>query len=310
MTQQRDIDRLLDQWFSDGPTRAADRVIDVVADRIERQPQRPAWRFHLREIHVNTIIRAGAAMAAVVIVAAIGFNLLSGSSPGVGGPATSPSPSPSPSSTPAPSPTPAPSAMTLPSPPTALAAGSYAAYQDSNAPFTFTVPAGWTMLDDLALIRTDGPQGDVVMFWGSMRIASKDAACPETPEAGVGHTAAALIADLAANTGLAASAPQSISVGGLNGQMIDVRIAPDWTRPCPPPFTAGMPVVPLITDVDPASGPSWGVKDHGKVRVIALEVPGGENFVITIDSAGGSSFDSTVTAAMPIIESMAFGSRS
>ena len=63
MTQQRDIDHLLDQWFSDGPTHTPDRVIDVVADRIERQPQRPAWRFHLREIHVNTIIRAGAAMA-------------------------------------------------------------------------------------------------------------------------------------------------------------------------------------------------------------------------------------------------------
>ena len=37
MTQQRDIERLLDQWFSDGPTEAPDRVIDIVADRIERQ---------------------------------------------------------------------------------------------------------------------------------------------------------------------------------------------------------------------------------------------------------------------------------
>ena len=92
MTQQRDIDHLLDQWFSDGPTHAPDRVIDVVADRIERQPQRPAWRCHLREIHVNTIVRAGAAMAAVVIVAIIGFNLLPGSGVGGPGPTTSPSP--------------------------------------------------------------------------------------------------------------------------------------------------------------------------------------------------------------------------
>ena len=92
MTQQRDIDHLLDQWFSDGPTRAPDWVIDVVADRIERQPQRPAWRFHLREIHVNTIVRAGAAMAAVVIVAVIGFNLLPGSGVGGSGPTAPPSP--------------------------------------------------------------------------------------------------------------------------------------------------------------------------------------------------------------------------
>ena len=90
MTQQRDIERLLDHWFSDGPTEAPDRVIDVVADRIERQPQRPAWRFHLREIHVNTMLRAGIAVAAVVVVAFIGFKLLPGQSGGTGGPAPDP----------------------------------------------------------------------------------------------------------------------------------------------------------------------------------------------------------------------------
>ena len=29
MNQQRDIERLLDHWFSDGPTEAPDRVIDI-----------------------------------------------------------------------------------------------------------------------------------------------------------------------------------------------------------------------------------------------------------------------------------------
>ena len=48
MTQQRDIERLLDRWFAEGPSVVADRVIDVVADRIERQPQRPAWRLAWR----------------------------------------------------------------------------------------------------------------------------------------------------------------------------------------------------------------------------------------------------------------------
>jgi hypothetical protein len=67
--------------------------------------------------------------------------------------------------------------------------------------------------------------------------------------------------------------------------------------------------VSLITDVDPAPGPIWGVRDHGKIRVIALDIGGGENFVITIDSLNGSTFDSTVAAAMPVIESMVFGSR-
>ena len=46
MTSERDIERILDLWFADGPTQAPDRVLDVVADRIGRQPQRPAWRLH------------------------------------------------------------------------------------------------------------------------------------------------------------------------------------------------------------------------------------------------------------------------
>ena len=196
--------------------------------------------------------------------------------------------------------------MALPDQPTVLAAGRYA-YPYSDPPFTFTVPTGWTLDEGRAFRRTDGPIGDVVKFWGSMRIAAKDAACTEAPEPGIGHTAAALVADMDANPGLAATAPRSISVGGLNGQMIDVATAPGWTRPCP--FSGGKRSVMLITDVDPASGPFWGVGDRDKIRVIALDIGGGENFVITIDSANGATFESTVAAAMPVIESTAFGPR-
>ena len=38
MTQQRDIERLLDQWFSDGPDQAPDRVVDIVTDRSNANP--------------------------------------------------------------------------------------------------------------------------------------------------------------------------------------------------------------------------------------------------------------------------------
>ena len=44
MTHERDIERLLDTWFRDGPTEAPDRIVDAVTDRIGRQSQRPAWR--------------------------------------------------------------------------------------------------------------------------------------------------------------------------------------------------------------------------------------------------------------------------
>ena len=58
MTQQRDIERLLDQWFSDGPGQAPDRVVDIVTDRIERQSQRPAWRLQWRPLPMNTYVKS------------------------------------------------------------------------------------------------------------------------------------------------------------------------------------------------------------------------------------------------------------
>ena len=57
--RERDIERLLDRWFADGPTEVADRVIDEVADRIDRQPQRPAWRVLLEGLPRERLSQAG-----------------------------------------------------------------------------------------------------------------------------------------------------------------------------------------------------------------------------------------------------------
>lgn len=76
MTLPRDIERLLDRWFEDGSSVAPDRVIDIVTDRIERQPQRPAWRQRLAERRVDIDLRFAAAVAAVVVaVGIVGFSL-------------------------------------------------------------------------------------------------------------------------------------------------------------------------------------------------------------------------------------------
>ena len=85
MNQPRDIERLLDQWFADGSSVAPDRVIDIVADRIERQPQRPAWRLDWRHLTMNPIDQGKLAIAAVVAIdrGVIGYTLLPGASTGV-----------------------------------------------------------------------------------------------------------------------------------------------------------------------------------------------------------------------------------
>ena len=98
MTHERDIERLLDTWFSDGPTETPDRVIDTVADRIARQPQRPAWRLTWRHHPLNAYLKPLALVAATILVAFLGFNLVGGfkTNSDVAAPSPAPSATPSP----------------------------------------------------------------------------------------------------------------------------------------------------------------------------------------------------------------------
>ena len=73
MTHERDIDRLLDLWILDGPTQVADRVILDVAARIDRQPQRPAWRFLRRPTPMTSSVRWAVVLVAVALIAVVGF---------------------------------------------------------------------------------------------------------------------------------------------------------------------------------------------------------------------------------------------
>jgi hypothetical protein len=139
MTQQRDIERLLNQWFSDGPGRAPDRVIDIVTDRIERQSQRPAWRLHWRPIPVNTYMKIAVAAATVLAVAVLGYNLLPGQSTGVGGPPPSANPTVSQTANPTATP-PAPSTVGATPRPTG-AFGGTVHWKDTGAPVTTEVDA-------------------------------------------------------------------------------------------------------------------------------------------------------------------------
>src|SRR6478672_9520249 len=108
MKDRADIDRVLDHWFGDGPSRMPDRVLDVVADRIAHQRQRPSWRhLTLRGIHMNGSLRIAAAVAAVIVIGLVGLRLLGTGGPSVGAPggsSTTPSSASPASSSPAPSP--------------------------------------------------------------------------------------------------------------------------------------------------------------------------------------------------------------
>lgn len=95
MTRDRDIERVLDRFYAEGPSEMPDRVLLGVIDRIERVPQRRLG-FLTRFTTVNSNLRLAAAAAIVVAVVGVGAFALS-QRPNVGSQVT-PTLSPTPGS--------------------------------------------------------------------------------------------------------------------------------------------------------------------------------------------------------------------
>jgi hypothetical protein len=305
MTVDRDLGRLLDTFFVDGPTHAHDRVLVTVTDRIERQGQRPGWvvRGGWRDQRPST--RLLVAVAAILVIAIVGATVATVSQ-----------------SKPVPIPSPVPQASTPGPPvsvlePTQLPAGRYLV-RTQYGPTTFVVPAGWQVgtlgFLDYSLSPPDAAPGDSVRVFFDMHIASKDAACTEDPEPGIEPTVRAMVHDMVTDDRIIASTPVTTTIGGLHGQRLDVRIAPSTTKTCP--FSEGRPTVPLIVDDTGAQpqppttafGPFWGVSPGERLRLVLLDRPRETqgNVVFVIDSADGTTFDALAAAAMPVIESFSF----
>ena len=100
MNRTPDVERVLRDYFADDGLTAPDYVLDTVEGRISRQRQRRSWRLPWRN-PMSTPFKLAAGLAAVVLVALVGWQLLPGQ-PGIGGP-QSPTPTQQPSATPVPS---------------------------------------------------------------------------------------------------------------------------------------------------------------------------------------------------------------
>ena len=89
MTRDQDIERVLERWFTEGPTQMPDRLFEFV-DHIDRLPQRRRARL-TRFVAMNSTYRLAAAAVAILFVGVAGAVFLTRPA-GVG---TEPSPTPS-----------------------------------------------------------------------------------------------------------------------------------------------------------------------------------------------------------------------
>ena len=77
------------------------------------------------------------------------------------------------------------------------------------------------------------------------------------------------------------SGQQVVTVGGLQGQQLDLAIDPAWTGTCP--IAGGKPIVPLVGTLDEKNLWLYISALAGEhFRFIVLDVPGGGNVLISV----------------------------
>lgn len=193
-----------------------------------------------------------------------------------------------------------------------IPAGTYTTVQ-FLPPITYTVPdGGWFNSEDLPGLFTlippgfsvgldsNEPTGDSIGIATSVVAANAD--CTESEQPGVGHTAAAQAAEFAQRPGLTTTKPRPISVGGLRGLVLDIRLADGWTQTCF--FSQGEPVVPLFNGVGPSRGLDASIGPGFMMRLYLLDHSGATLAIGFGDTSGGTHLD-TYSA---IVDELHFGS--
>jgi len=117
--------------------------------------------------------------------------------------------------------------------------------------FLYELPQGWYQSEDFSALFRLLPNGfsnedfDSGKVDGVTLIAGVGAAnvdCTDSMAPGVGRDPKAIATELASRPGLVATKGEA-AIGGLPGYVLDLRLAPGWTKECPDPPG---PTVPLI----------------------------------------------------------------
>jgi hypothetical protein len=304
MTDDRELGRLLDRWFEDGPIEAADRVIDVVADRIGRQPQVPAWRATRRFRPMFNSIKLVGAAAGVVVAAGLALYMLG--TPGGSGGHT---PSPSAVATPSASVASSPAASITCEDDLAGCAGPLAAGEHQSSQFSpglsYATPDGWRNVIDTASIFKLDPSSayPYILAWGDASIALQDAECSATPDPTRGRKAADWIAMFTSHPGLDASGPVSVEMFGNTAQQVEIALHPGWTAVCP---QHSGPYVEFLTQSVSGTPSEYGLGSTERVLVTVVDIGRRTVVILAYGPVAPETFATSMQSVRSIIASFRF----
>jgi len=159
----------------------------------------------------------------------------------------------------------------------------------------------WALAYQLRPVASPDDAG--IFLFGDVLAVSEADPCLQASEPTVGRTADEIVEWLTRATGVAATSPEPVTVGGLAGWRLDVAMAPDWTGTCS--WSNGALARPLFTDADPRDGFHWGLESDTRMRLWLLALPDGR--ALLVDVAGdASTYAAIVDEATAIVESFEF----
>jgi hypothetical protein len=178
-----------------------------------------------------------------------------------------------------------------------LTAGTYTTSTFAT-PLTYTVGDGWANDEDLPgnwllippgaeLAGVNAGTSDFIGVYDGVAAASAD--CAERPQADVGTDPEAIAGWLADHDGIAPVTLESVTVGGLEGVVVDLRLADGYAEGCPYEGFEGVPMVPML--IGDGTGPAdlhHVVLGNSTTRLYLLEGPTGRTVAIEVADLPGN----------------------
>jgi hypothetical protein len=187
---------------------------------------------------------------------------------------------------------------------------------------SYVVPEGWKVKVDESAVFVlhhlpDAVPGQTstdtfLALFVQPRMAAEltdGATCGPSDDApGVGGGPDDLVTAIRARPGVISTPPATLTIGGHEGQMLDLQLAPSWTRGCRAP--EGLVVgVPILHQAGSETGPVVVLAPDQPVRLILLDLADGRTMAVAIFDLGPSQpsqLEADLGEVMPIIESFEF----
>jgi len=198
-----------------------------------------------------------------------------------------------------------------------LDAGAGASWVPDFGALSYTVPEGWansvdfperfslTPSADFAVEGKVGPDAvhKIELHW-QYAASAQNADCKSAELRSVPRTVDGLVGWIRGLESLDAGTPSAITIDGHPGKWLDVRMAPTWTTLCP---GATQPIAVVLTEAgSSAAADTYAIGKTDRVRMVFLDLGGGDLLTVEIITSDAARFDSLVTQAMPIIKGFTF----